>query len=112
MVSPQAMPPDAQAGGSTVDWVSLLWYISPETITTDSMASILKRRRNMATDTLDVRGLPDEKVGYLQRLIESWRQQTGRTQHPGQGTDGEIVFATHPSKVIGRLTRRDIYDHL
>jgi len=76
------------------------------------MRNILKRRQNMATDTLDVRGLPDEKVGYLQRLIERWRQETGHAPHAGQSTDEEIVFATHPSKVIGRLTRREIYDHL
>lgn len=76
------------------------------------MHNILKRRHKMATDTLDVRGLPDEKVGYLQRLIERWRQETGHAQHLGQDTDEGIVFATHPSKVIGRLTRREIYDHL
>ena len=66
----------------------------------------------MTTDTLDVRGLPDEKVGYLQQLIERWRQETDHAPHTGQGTGEEIVFATHPSKVIGRLTRREIYDHL
>lgn len=70
------------------------------------------KRHDMATDTLDVRGLPEEKVGYLQRLIERWRQEVDHAQHLGQDTDGGIVFATHPSKVIGRLTRREIYDHL
>lgn len=74
--------------------------------------NIIKRRHNMATDTLDVRGLPEEKVGYLQRLIERWRQEVDHAQHLGQDIDEGIAFATHPSKVIGRLTRREIYDHL
>ena len=63
-------------------------------------------------EALDVRGVPEEKVSYLQRLIEQWRQEAAQAEDGKPGEDEGIVFATHPSKVIGRLTRREIYDHL
>ena len=63
-------------------------------------------------EALDVRGVPEEKVSYLQRLIEQWRLEAAKAEGGDVEEATGIVFATHPSKVIGRLTRREIYDHL
>jgi hypothetical protein len=66
---------------------------------------------------LDVRDLPDERVEYLKNLITLWRKQN--QDHPKEKSekavkeeDRDIVFTAHPSKVIGRLTRQEIYDYL
>jgi len=68
---------------------------------------------NMDTvDALDVKGLPQEKVNYLQKLIEQWRQEVTEVKAEGNDLDKDIVFTPHKSKVIGPLTRQEIYDHL
>ena len=66
---------------------------------------------------LDVQDLPDERVEYLKNLIALWRKQN--QHHPEEKSgkavkreDQDIVFTAHPSKVIGRLTRQEIYDYL
>ena len=51
-------------------------------------------------DTLDVRGLPDEYTIWLQKTVDSLREQT---QHRKAGTDKEIVFATHKSHPDWRI---------
>lgn len=68
---------------------------------------------------LDVQDLPEDRIEYLRNLIALWKKQDkcGHHQEPAdkQSTgdlDDDIVFATHPSKVIGPLTRNEIYDHL
>ena len=66
---------------------------------------------------LDVRGLPDERVEYLKNLITIWRKQDQdrseeKIEKNVDREDQDIVFTTHPSKVIGRLTRQEIYDYL
>jgi hypothetical protein len=68
---------------------------------------------NMDTvDALNIKGLPQEKVNYLQRLIEQWRQEVAEVKADGNDLDKDIVFTTHKSKVIGPLTRQEIYEHL
>lgn len=65
-------------------------------------------------DVLDVKGLPEEKVDYLQELIEKWRQEEAVVEvRPHESEEDEdIVFTTQKSRVIGPLTRREIYDYL
>lgn len=58
-------------------------------------------------DTLDIRGLPREKVKYLEQLIQKWRQEEKDQQ---DGEEEEIVFPTHKSNVIGKLTRAAAYE--
>ena len=48
-------------------------------------------------DTLDVRGLPDEYIIWLQKVVDSLREQA---HHPKTCKDKEIVFATHKSHLI------------
>ncbi len=74
------------------------------------------RRKTLETLTVDVRGLPDEKIRELELLIEQWKQ-ADLVAATGQKTDDskaeqEIVFATHNSKVNGPITRDEIYAHL
>ena len=66
---------------------------------------------------LDVRDLPDERVEYLKNLITLWRKQDQdrpeeKNEKAVDREDQDIVFTAHPSKVIGRLTRQEIYDYL
>ncbi|MCZ6633125.1 MAG: hypothetical protein O7G87_06940 [bacterium] len=59
-------------------------------------------------DALDVRGLPKDKVDYLQQLVDQWKKETAQTT---DDTD-KAAFTTQKSRVIGPLTRREIYEHL
>ncbi len=58
-------------------------------------------------DTLDVRGLPDEYTIWLQKMVDSLREQT---QHRKARKDKEIVFATHKSHLIGGYDRAAAYE--
>ena len=58
-------------------------------------------------DTLDVRGLPDEYTIWLQKLVDSLREQT---QHRQARKNKEIVFATHKSHLIGGYDRAAAYE--
>ena len=48
-------------------------------------------------DTLDVRGLSDEYIIWLQKVVDSLREQAQRRK---ACKDKEIVFATHKSHLI------------
>ena len=69
----------------------------------------------MDTLTVDVRNLPDEKVRELEQLIEFWKkaaQATKETTQPTGNTDAkEVTFTTQKSRVIGALTRHEIYEY-
>ena len=58
-------------------------------------------------DTLDVRGLPDKYTIWLQKMVDSLREQT---QHRKAWKDKEIVFATHKSHLIGGYDRAAAYE--
>ena len=58
-------------------------------------------------DTLDVRGLPDEYIIWLQKVVDSLREQT---QHRKARKDKEIVFATHKSHLIGGYNQAAAYE--
>lgn len=62
-------------------------------------------------ETIDIRGIPKEKVDYLLQLITLWREE----EEIGEDIKGEednIIFTTQKSKVLGSLTRREIYDQI
>lgn len=58
-------------------------------------------------DTLDVRGLPNEYIIWLQKVVDSLREQT---QHRKARKDTEIVFATHKSHLIDGYDRAAAYE--
>lgn len=58
-------------------------------------------------DTLDVRGLPDEYIIWLQKVVDSLREQTKRRK---ACEDKEIVFATHKSHLIDGYDRAAAYE--
>jgi len=67
-------------------------------------------------DTLDVRGLDEQDVSLLEALIERLRAKARKKKaaKPKEraAAEKELVFATHHSNVIGKLTRKEIYEDL
>ncbi|MEW6756081.1 MAG: hypothetical protein AB1505_34660 [Candidatus Latescibacterota bacterium] len=62
--------------------------------------------------TLDVRGLPVERVAYLKSLIQHWRRQA-QPQAPLEGEDDvrPTDFIIKSSRIIGgEMTRAMAYD--
>ncbi len=62
-------------------------------------------------ETIDVRGLPKEKVDYLQQLVRKWKQE----QEPAPAQDdGDVKpsdFTVQKSHIIGgKLTRAMAYE--
>jgi hypothetical protein len=83
------------------------------------MLNLFKRERKAHMETtIDVKGLPEDRIQYLKNMVALWTKQAqSRTQEQEDeqhiaDLDNGLVFATHPSKVIGSLTRDEIYDHL
>ncbi len=62
-------------------------------------------------DIIEIRDLPEGEMKLLREFIEFLRERTKRKRVQPEG-EGEIVFATWPLGVKGKLTRREIYDHL
>ena len=63
--------------------------------------------------TIDVKGLPEDRIEYLKNMVALWKKQArDSSREEAADPDNDIIFATHPSKVIGSLTRDEIYDHL
>ena len=58
-------------------------------------------------DTLDVRGLPDEYTAWLQKVVDSLRDQTRQIK---KRNDKDIVFATHKSHLIDGYDRAAAYE--
>jgi hypothetical protein len=62
--------------------------------------------------------MPEDRIEYLKKVVELWKKQAQeRLQDDGVERssgepDNDIAFETHPSKVIGPLTRNEIYDYL
>jgi hypothetical protein len=66
---------------------------------------------NAVPDTIDVHDLTNDQIEALNALAEFYRQQAKRRKAEETREEREnIVFATHPSNVIGKLTRREIYE--
>lgn len=66
-------------------------------------------------DTINVRDLDDDDVDLLETMAEKLRERAGRrkaaekAQKP-QGEEEEFLFGSRHSKVIGTLTREEIYE--
>lgn len=65
-------------------------------------------------DVIDVSGLDEKDIELLQLLAEKLRTRPPRGQEGAKAAEPEkeLVFATHPSDVIGALTREEIYEDL
>jgi len=63
------------------------------------------------SDVIEIRDLPEEEVRLVREFVEFLRERTKRKGVRPQGEE-EIVFATWPLGVKGKLTRREIYDQL
>ena len=80
------------------------------------MTPITKQRPeiDMETLTLDVRGIPDEKVHYLQQLIERWKRESQPADAPPKIVKRKVdpsEFIVKKSHIIGgELTRAMAYD--
>ena len=59
-------------------------------------------------ETLDVRGLPDEHVQWLKRMVDGLKVQTRRRSQQRR----DIVFATHKSRLMGGYDRAAAYEDL
>lgn len=66
------------------------------------------------TDTINVRGLPEDDVHLLERWVERLRAKAKRERQKSDepGKQEEPAFAVWPLGVKGKLTREEIYDYL
>ncbi|MFH1648455.1 MAG: hypothetical protein ABIA11_01825 [Patescibacteria group bacterium] len=62
-------------------------------------------------DKIDVHDLPEEEVKFVQELVEFLRKKAKMREAKGKEKE-EVVFASWPLGVKGKLTRREIYDYL
>ncbi len=65
-------------------------------------------------EVIDVSGLDEKDIELLQLLAEKLRTRArqGPETTPAGEPEEELSFATHPSDVIGPLTREEIYEDL
>lgn len=59
---------------------------------------------------IDVRGLPDDQIQFLQQLIEFMRHR--RQEETPQPEPETINFRDWPLGATGPLSREEIYDYL
>ena len=63
------------------------------------------------SETIDLCDLPEEEIKLVQEFVEFLRKKAeAREKKEKKGE--EIVFATWPLGVKGKVTRREIYDYL
>jgi len=61
-------------------------------------------------DAIDVSGLPEPLAQAIQKMIETLRAQFPRNGQPAATpTPGRVALPVWPGKVIGSLSREDIY---
>jgi len=58
---------------------------------------------------IDVRGLPDEDVKFVEKIVEVLKKRAGDTRDQERE---DIAFSAWPLGVKGKLTRQEIYDYL
>jgi hypothetical protein len=63
-------------------------------------------------EIIDVRGLDEKDVRLLESLAERLREKGEKKKVQEEEVEQELVFSTHRSDVIGKLTRREIYEDL
>jgi len=61
-------------------------------------------------DSIDVRGLDKQDVSLIEALVKRLRER-GR-KRKDEEVEKELVFGTRRSSVIGKLTRKEIYEDL
>jgi len=63
-------------------------------------------------ENINVGGLPEPVVRALESMVETLRRQmTGQPVTTGPTTrNGQVVLPRWPGKIIGKLTREEIYD--
>jgi hypothetical protein len=71
-----------------------------------------KKRSADMVETIDVRGLDEKDVRLLESLAERLREKGKKKQDHAEEVEQELVFSTRRSNVIGKLTRREIYEDL
>ncbi len=66
----------------------------------------------METLTLDVQGVSEEKINYLQQLVELWKGQA-KTRPEEQGDEDDVKpsdFIVRDSMIEGGVTRAMAYE--
>lgn len=66
-------------------------------------------------EEIDVRDLPEEQVKLIHEFVKFLKRQVSKqklSKTAVKETAQNVVFATHQSNVIGRLTSEEIYDYL
>lgn len=63
-------------------------------------------------DMLDVRGLPDDQIEFVQQLIEFMRQQHQEPLMQPQDETETIHLRSWSLGVKGEMSREEIYDYL
>ena len=63
-------------------------------------------------DTLDVQGLPDDQIEFLQQLIEFMRQNHQKPVTPPIDETETIQLRSWSLGVKGTVSRTEIYDYL
>ena len=60
-------------------------------------------------DVIDVHDLEEEDVKFIEKLVKLLRIQVDKKE--AKKGQENIVLGSKESQVIGKLTRREIYDH-
>ena len=63
-------------------------------------------------DMLDVRGLPDDQIEFIQQLIEFMRQQHQKPLVQPEDETETIHLRSWSLGVKGEISREEIYDYL
>jgi hypothetical protein len=78
------------------------------------LIKIRKKGEIRMIDNIDVHDLPENEVRVIQEFVEFIREKERRNKE--KKAEGEVIeedtLTSHPSNVIGKITRREIYDHL
>jgi hypothetical protein len=62
-------------------------------------------------ESIDVHDLPEEEVKFIKKLVDFLKEKAKMRRTKAEKKE-EILFATWPLGVKGKLTRREIYDYL
>ena len=63
-------------------------------------------------DMLDVRGLPDDQIEFIQQLIEFMRQQHQKSLAQPEDETKTIHLRSWALGAKGNISREDVYDYL
>jgi hypothetical protein len=59
---------------------------------------------------IDVRGLPESIAQALKSMVDALRRQMGPKPQTGGAAAAKLPLEHRPGKVIGPLTREELYD--